>query len=214
VVLIGVVVAFVSALVVVRSLGSDSGPTGRAATTTAVEALSGAAAELAELLERRQGATYHARYEGESGQSSSVVIETWQDGGGNVRQDQILRSGDQGAHLMSLVAGGVEVRCTQIATDQWSCRQAAAGELRQADPLAAMRSRLAQGEVTARNVEVDGIRARCFELATDGNRNELCLRVETAVPVRITGGTTELRLVTLEDTVDPSVFTPPAPVQS
>jgi hypothetical protein len=210
--LIGVVVAFIAAIAGVQILGSDEPATENATTTTA-GSLEGAAAELAELLELRQTQTYHARYEGQSGESSTVVIETWQDGAGDVRQDQVLRSGDQAAHLVSLVADGEEIRCTQIATDEWDCRRAATGELSGADPLAAVRARLAEGEVTARNVDVDGQPARCFELTAQGETSELCVRAETGIPVRIGGGTTELRLVVLEDTVDPSVFEPPAPVE-
>jgi hypothetical protein len=211
-VLIGVVVAFIAAVAGVQIFGGDE-PATEEATTTTTGPLEGAAAELAGLLELRQSQTYHARYEGQSGESSTVVIETWQDGSGQVRQDQVLRSGDEGAHLISLVADGREVRCTQIATDEWTCRRAATGELSGADPVAAVRARLAAGEVTARNVDIDGQPARCFELTGQGETSELCVRIETGIPVRISGGSTELRLVVLEDAVDPSVFTPPAPVE-
>ena len=210
-VLIGVVVAFVGAIASVQTLGGDPQETD-ATTTTAARPLAGAAAELAELLALRQDQTYHARYEGQSADSATVVIETWQDGSGQVRQDQVLQTGDKAAHLVSLVADGEEVRCTRIATDEWTCRRAPAGDLTRADPIAAVRARLSDGEVTARNVQVDGEPARCFVLAAEGTDNELCMRTDTGIPLRITGGTTELRLVTFEDTVDPSAFAPPGPV--
>jgi hypothetical protein len=210
-VLIGAVVALVAAIAGTITLNDRAeAPEPTPPPTTAP--LAGAAAELATLLETRQGQEYHARYEGEAGESSSVVIETWQDGAGQVRQDQILRTGDTGAHLVSIVSADGEVRCTQIATDEWNCRRAPAGDLSRNDPVAAVRTQLAGGEVTASNVDVDGAPARCFELVTAGSTSELCARPDTGIPVRIAGGTTELRLVQFDDTVDPTAFEPPAAV--
>jgi hypothetical protein len=179
-------------------------------TTTTLAELTGAALELAELLEARQGEEYHARYEGESVEAASVVIETWQDGEGSVRQDQILTAGGQGAHLVSLDGDAGAVRCTRVA-EAWSCRQAAPAEVASSDPLAAIRARLAEGEVTARSEQVDGEPARCFELGTDEG-GELCVQAATGIPLRISAGDTELRLVLLEATVDPAAFEPPGPV--
>jgi hypothetical protein len=179
-------------------------------TTTTLAELKGAALELAELMEARQGEEYHARYEGESVDGASVVIETWQDGEGSVRQDQILTAGDQGAHLVALDGDDGAVRCTQVA-DTWSCRQAAPAEVDASDPLAAIRARLAEGKVTARSEQVDGESARCFELGADVG-SELCVQAATGIPMRISAGDTELRLVVLETTVDPAAFEPPGPV--
>jgi hypothetical protein len=179
-------------------------------TTTTLAELTGAALELAELMESRQGEEYHARYEGESVDGASVVIETWQDGEGGVRQDQILTAGEQGAHLVSIDGKDGAVRCTRL-EEEWSCRQAAPAELAASDPLAAIRARLAEGKVTARNEQVDGEPARCFELGADVG-SELCVQPATGIPMRISAGETELRLVVLEATVDPAAFEPPGPV--
>lgn len=189
--------------------GGDEAPT---TTTTTLPDLTGAAAELAGLLEARGDQTYHARYEGGSVEASSIVIETWQDADGRVRQDQLLTAAGQGAHLVTLDAGDGPVRCTRVSEREWSCRRVAATEAAAADPVAAIRARLAEGGVQARDDQIDGAPARCFTLRADGTSSELCVRPETGIPVRIAAGDTELRLVLFEETVDPAAFEPPGPV--
>ncbi len=181
-------------------------------TTTTVRALTGAAAELAELLETRQDEIYHARYEGESVDASSIVIETWQDADGRVRQDQILSADGQGAHLVSLDGDDGPVRCTRVTEAEWTCRRAAPAEAAANDPLAAIRARLSEGEVTARDEQVDGDPARCFELAAGDDTSQLCVQPDSGIPVRIQAGLTELRLVLFEEVVDPAAFEPPGPI--
>lgn len=180
-------------------------------TTTTEPDLSGAAAELADLLLARQDQTYHARYEGQSA-DASIVIETWQDDDGRVRQDQILSAAGQGAHLLSLDAGDGPIRCTRVSEQEWTCRRASAAESAATDPIAGIRARLADGEVLAADEQIDGSPARCFELVSGAERSTMCVRPETGIPVRITAGQTELRLVLLEETVDPAAFEPPGPV--
>lgn len=183
-----------------------------APTTTTLPTLSGPAAELAELLETRQRQAYHARYEGSSEEASSIVIETWQDADGRVRQDQILSTAGQGAHLVSLDGDEGPVRCTRISEQEWTCRRAAPADAGAADPIAGIRSRLAGSEVHARDEHIDGGAVRCFTLDAAGEASELCVRPATGIPVRIGAGQTELRLVLLEEAVDPAVFEPPGPV--
>lgn len=203
----GLVAALVGTTLLIR--GDDSSDP----STTTAPTLRGAAAELAALLEERQDATYHARYEGQSGEDSTIVIETWQDGAGRVRQDQVLAAAGQAAHLMSLDGGDDgPLRCSQLSEQEWTCRRAAPGEAAAADPIAAIRARLAEGEVTARDEQVDSSPARCFELVAESQRSELCVKPDTGIPVRISAGQTELRLVLLEDAVDPAAFEPPGPI--
>lgn len=205
-----VVIGLVAAVVGTTVVGGDD----VASTTTTTEApvLTGPAAELADLLELRQGQTYHARYEGSSIQAASIVIETWQDADGRVRQDQVLSADGQGAHLVSLDGDDGAVRCTRVSEQEWSCRRAAPAEAAASDPLVAIRAQLAEGGVQAHAEQIDGDDARCFELDSDGTSSELCVRPATGIPVRITAGDTELRLVLLEETVDPGAFEPPGPV--
>jgi hypothetical protein len=209
---LGVVVAGLLAAVFGTTLALSGDESTPETTTTSVRELTGAAAELAELLETRQDEAYHARYEGQSVEAASIVIETWQDDEGRVRQDQILSAGGQGAHLVSLDGDDGPVRCTQVSEQEWTCRRAAPAETAASDPVAAIRARLAEGEVIARDEQVDGEAARCFELVAGAERSELCVRPETGIPVRISAGKTELRLVLLEETVDPAAFEPPGPV--
>lgn len=207
-----VVVGLLAAIVgtTVALTGDEEAPE---TTTTTVPELTGAAAELADLLETRQDQTYHARYEGSSADAASIVIETWQDDGGRVRQDQLLSAGGEAAHLVSLDGGeDGPVRCTRVSELEWTCRRAAPAEAAASDPLAAIRSRLAEGEVTAGDQQVDGEPARCFELEADGDTSQLCVQPDTGIPVRITAGATELRLVLFEEQVDPAAFEPPGPI--
>lgn len=203
-----VVVGLVGAAIGTSLVTSDESPA--TTTTTAAPELAGAAAELARLLELRQDQTYHARYEGSSVEAASIVIETWQDDG-RVRQDQVLSAAGQGAHLVALDAGDGPVRCTRLAEQEWACRRTAANDAA-IDPVAAIRARLAEGEVSGRDERIDGDAARCFTLEADGTSSDLCVRPNTGIPVRITAGDTELRLVILEDTVDPAAFEPPGPL--
>ena len=184
----------------------------RGPTTTSLPELTGAAAELAELLEDRQEVAYHARYEGQSVDTSSIVIETWQDSDGRVRQDQILSAAGQGAHLVSIDGDDGPLRCNRVSEQGWTCRRAAPAEAAADDPIEAIRARLAEGEVTAHDEQVDDEPARCFELGAEDETSELCVRPDTGIPVRISAGPTELRLVLLEMTVDPAAFEPPGPV--
>lgn len=204
------VIGLVAAVIGTTVVGNDAAIT--TTTTTEAAVLSGPAAELADLLELRQGQAYHARYEGSSVQAASIVIETWQDGDGRVRQDQILSADGQGAHLVSLDGDDGAVRCTRVSEQEWSCGRAAPSEAAAADPLVAIRAQLAEGGVQVHAEQIDGGDARCFELDSDGTSSELCVRPATGIPVRITAGDTELRLVLLEETVDPAAFEPPGPV--
>ena len=90
--------------------------------------------------------------------------------------------------------------------EPWQCRPEAPG----GDPLVgAVRERLAQGDVRARNDEIDSREVRCFTIASPGgDTNELCA-TEDGVPVLVSGGESKLRLVALETDVDPTVFQPP-----
>lgn len=209
--LIVLVMGLVAAVMGTSVVGNEDAST-NATTTTAPPLLSGAAAELADLLELRQGQEYHARYEGSSVEAASVVMETWQDADGRVRQDQILSADGQGAHLVSLDGGEGAIRCTRLSEQEWSCRRAAPAEAAAADPLVAIRAKLAEGGVQAHAEQIDGGDARCFRLEADGAASELCVRPATGIPVRISAGDTELRLVLLEETVDPAAFEPPGPI--
>ena len=205
---IGLSAAVVGLLAV--TVGDDDEPP--ATTTTTRPELVGTAAELADLLELRQEQTYHARYEGASVDAASIVIETWQHADGRVRQDQILSTSAEGAHLVALDADDGPVRCTRLSEEEWSCRRATRDATAASDPLAAVRARLANDEVSASTEQVDGATARCFRLGEGSDRSELCVRPDSGIPVRITAGLTELRAVILEETVDPAVFEPPGPV--
>jgi hypothetical protein len=211
--LVGALIVTLLIAAVVGTLTITDDESADETTTTGPPTLSGAAAELAELLETRQTVAYHARYEGRSAEASTIVIETWQDGEGLVRQDQILSTAEQAAHLVS-IDGGAEgpIRCNQLAETEWTCRRAAQAEADASDPIAAMRARLAEGEVTAETTQIDGSPARCFQLVAEGQESELCVRPDTGIPVRIGAAATELRLVIFEEDVDPAVFEPPGPV--
>lgn len=196
------VVSFLAATVGVLALsvGGGDDPT---------EELSGDAEELLELLDKRDDATYHAKYEASAPGTQGLVVETWQSPP-NVRQDSEIRSGTQVVRARVLASSEGRVRCSQLNDAGWQCRPASAAEAQ--DPLASFRQRLGQGTVTATDASIDGREVRCFEMATPEGTSKLCAVPTTGVPVSVEGGETELRLVTLDDAVDSELFQPPAPV--
>lgn len=213
VVLALVVTMLVAAVVGTIALGGtddEADTTTSTTTTTAAPELEGAAAELADLLELRQDQTYHARYEGRSGETSTVVIETWQ-AGGQVRQDQIVTGASQSGHLATIDSDAGQVRCTQV-QGTWTCREAAPEEIARADPFGNIREELALASVVETRTDIGGEPAVCFEITVPAGSSRICARPGTGIPVSIAGGATELQLVLLEQSVDASVFEPPAPV--
>ena len=197
------IVSFLAATVGVVAFsagGGDDGP----------ENHSDDAEELLELLDKRDDATYHAKYEATAPGAEALVLETWQSPP-SVRQDSEIRSGTQRVRARVLEDGERRVRCTQLNDAGWQCRLAAAGETA-GDPLASFRQRVGQGTVTADDADIEGRKVRCFELATTEGTSRLCASPETGIPVQVQGGDTELRLVTLDEAVDEALFEPPAPV--
>lgn len=172
--------------------------------------LSGEAGVLVALLEKKDRRTYHARYTGTSPDAGGVVLETWQQPP-LVRQDSQVTVEGKVARTTSLVLdGGRRVRCTKLDERPWECQRDPSTT--PADPLAAIRSRLGEGEVTSRTTSVKGRTVRCFRFTTAGQANELCVIPDQGIPVTVRAGGSELTLAALEAEVDDSVFDPPAAV--
>lgn len=205
---IGIIVAFVAAGAIGLS-GAGDGQGSDPVTTTTVE-LSTDAKELLRLLDRRDEAVYHARYEAAAASAEGLVIETWQ-APPRVRQDSVVSAEGQSVHTIVLALPAERVRCANLNGGGWTCRPHGSSDA-DADPLASFRRRLRAGTVAARDEQIDGRSVRCFTLTTAEGASELCVLPSTGIPVRVSGGTTQLRLVTLDDKVTVDVFTPPAPV--
>lgn len=173
--------------------------------------LTGDAKELADLLERRETAVYHATYEGTGPEGASLEVESWQDAP-RARQDQRVSNGGDELSLSTFVLPSGRVTCIELAEQGWSCRQTAAADQATIDPLEAIRARIGEGEVTAEDARVEGRAVRCYRFEVDRERNELCLIPESGIPVRIRGGDSELRLTALEEDVAEEAFTLPAEV--
>ena len=170
--------------------------------------LSEDARELVRLLERGATASFHARYDAtvDGVTGNAVTIETWRDDG-KIRQDMVVSSGEQEVRTATIDVDGSRTVCTQLGEDAWNCRSEVPG----GDPLVgAVRERLARGKVSARTDEVDGKKVRCFTVESPGgDTNELCA-TSAGVPVLVSAGRSELRLLSLDSDIDPNVFQPPA----
>ncbi len=184
--------------------GRDQPATGP---TTTTRPLSATAKELLTLLERRDDETYHGKYEGKSPEAT-VTLETWQDPP-RVRQDSVVALKSQTAETRVLLLPSGTVRCTQLPSVPWTCRRDTSTA--SLDPLAGVRARISEGEVTARFTSIAGREVRCFRFSADGASTELCLDPKRGIPVTVTGGGSRLTLVSLSDEV-PDVFDPPANV--
>jgi hypothetical protein len=207
----------VGVLVVIMLIGITAGALGSAmrdnsTTTTTAESAepSAGAKELADLLDKRDDATYHARYQGSSPDTGSIVLETWQEPPLS-RLNSEVQSQGQVVQASTLVLASSEVHCARSGEEPWRCQETAITDPSAADPLAEMRSRLDQASVTASDAQVGGVAVRCFRFAIDGTTDELCLRADTGIPVSVTSGDSRLDLVEVQDAVDPTAFDPPAP---
>jgi hypothetical protein len=178
-------------------------------TTTAAVTLSGTARELYDLLATKDASTYHARYDGTSPEVSSVSLETWQQPP-NIRQDSDLTVEGQQAETSSFVLGAQQVRCVRLAGAAWTCQP---GGTADTDPLAAIRDRLDEIDVSARDTTLGGRTVRCFQFTVDGTANELCLTPDRGIPVLVRAAGSELNLTLLDDDVAEDDFVPPAEVQ-
>lgn len=200
-----VVISFIGASAGILALSNASDNT---TTKTKTPELSAASKELVRLLDKRDEITYHAKYQAAAPGTQGLAIETWQLPP-RVRQDSEIQSDGQKIKARVLLIDGDRVRCAQLNDAEWSCR---AGGEASVDPLESFRQRLSQGTVTARDNTVDGRSVRCFTLKTTEGTSELCLVPATGIPVRISGGQTQMRLVALDTIVDSELFVPPAAV--
>lgn len=206
-VIVALLVAGLTGLVFTTGDDDGSDPT-----TTTVGDLSAAALELLELLQRKEGETFHAVYEGSSPDApGGIQIETWQQPP-QARQDTAIGVGDQTARTSTLVLADSAVRCAELPPEPMACRQSTRAEVDAADPTAAIANRLREGEVTVEDTTIDRRRVRCFTLEVPEGATELCVTEDTGITVLVSAATSELRLITLDQDIPAETFTPPAPV--
>jgi|GEM_PF-4419330 hypothetical protein len=208
---IGAVVATVvlGALVGAAAIVVPQEDPGRGPTTTEPVQLSGSARELFDLLAEKDAATYHAVYSGTSPETSDVRLETWQRPP-DVRQDSDLTLDGQRARTSSFVLDEEQVRCLRLGEGAWTCQPGGPSDT---DPLAAIRQRLGEVDVTARDTTIGEHVVRCFAFTVEGDANELCLTEDRGIPVLVRAGGSELRLESLDDEVDDADFVPPSEVE-
>jgi hypothetical protein len=133
---------------------------------------------------------------------------------GRVRQDTITELDGGDYVTVGILADEVATICTKQGTEDWICSESA-----QTDPTAAdglfgeVVQRLGGVAVTETAETIDGRDARCFSYESADGPGSICLTAE-GLPVRVVSGETELLLTDVEDTVDDSVFEPPAEPQS
>lgn len=175
--------------------------------TTTTVVLGPVGQELVRLLDQRDAATYHARYEAAAA-DAELVIETWQ-APPRLRQDSEVRSAGQVVRARVLATPRGRLRCSQPDGGAWTCGPAAAGD--SLDPVDAFRRRLGQGKLTARDTTLGGRAARCFELRSGQDDSELCVLPESGIPVLLRSGQTQLRLILLNEQVAGDLFGAPAP---
>ena len=204
-----VVTLLVGAIVGTAALTAKD-DTATTTTTAAPVTLTGTARELYDLLATKDEATYHARYDGSSPDVTALSLETWQMPP-NVRQDSDLTVGGQQAQTSSFVLGSTQVRCVRLTSSSaWTCQP---GGTADTDPLASIRDRLDEVDVTARDTTLGGRTVRCFQFTVDGASNELCLTPDQGIPVLVRASGSELNLTLLDEDVAEDDFVPPAEVQ-
>jgi hypothetical protein len=174
------------------------------------------ARELYDRVQAGRAAGYHVRYQ-LSGTAlpqtaSAATLEIWRSGA-RIRQDTRLDGPDGTTHGANLGGPDGTVTCQEQPGLAMSCQQDSTEPFpADQDFLSTVLDRISEAQVTHRDDEVIGTQARCYELdASTDRRAELCLD-GGGIPLVV--DVAGLRAVALEasPTVDPAVFTPPAPV--
>ena len=187
---------------------------------TVTQPLDESGSELEELLARSRDATYHATYEAttppetEAGTARSYQLEIFRSEG-RTRQDTVTVL-DGGDYLTAgILDDGLSTICTKQGTADWVCSQNEVTDDTVTDGIFGEIVRSLGGvTVTATDDVIDGRDVRCFSYESPDGPGSMCL-TEEGIPVRIVGGTSELLLTELEDTVADDAFEPPAePVQA
>lgn len=200
--------------------GTDTTEVPETAPPTTGQPLDEAGSELEELLASSRDATYHATYEAptppetEGGVAQSYTVEIFRSEG-RTRQDTITAL-DGGDYLTTgILVDGVSTLCTKQGTADWVCSANEVTDESVADGIFGQIVRNLGGvTVTATDDTFEGEPVRCFSYESPDGPGSMCLNAD-GIPVRIVGGTTELVLVDLEDTVPEDAFEPPAePVQA
>lgn len=177
-----------------------------------IEELQGDARELAELLAAGRAGTYHATYDGSStgDTAGSIVLESWAKDG-RFRQDVSFDVGGVSVHRSTFVLDDRGVSCQRSGDEPWKCTDLAREDVQGADPLTGgTLAQLRDAAVGEQVRDVAGRRARCFTVSFDAQTTEMCVS-EDGIPLQIRAAESQLVLGELEETVDDSVFTPPAP---
>lgn len=175
----------------------------------AAAGLDAGGAELVGLLAAGRDRTYHARYSvtgPDVGGDSS--LEVWQDDE-RLRTDTELRTPEGASvHTAGFRLADGTVSCVQRDAEAWACSTAEPTP-GGGDVFGTVEEQVKGASVTARDDSIDGRQARCFDFESADGPVTTCLSAD-GVPVLLSGGGSEIRLVELDDDVPDSVFTPPA----
>jgi hypothetical protein len=205
----GVVVAVVS--------GDDDGGGGGGAdqtgavTTTTGEPLDAEGQELVEILARSDELVYTASFSfmnAGPGGEQDLLLTVWRKGERN-RQDLEGTSNGQPIHTSMFTEPQRSVACTVTAESTWQCQTVAETPPPLDQLIAGVRQELGGRDIVASDGEVGGTPARCFSLTEGDETAELCVR-EDGVPLRIESGAATLELQSFGESVDDSIFIPPA----
>jgi hypothetical protein len=196
VVVVAAVLAAIATVVIVRRDRSSSPSPAASGPPNA------AARELATRLAAGSTATYHATY-AVSGPTSQTT-EVWRSGQ-NFRQDSVTGA----VRVETFITPEQSVQCRQAsASSGFVC--GAIGGAAPSGPVA-VPSELTGVDVVARDDEIGGRSVRCFSDARAAGTVELCV-TDAGIAVREVVGEQRIELTSLDATVDPAVFTPPAGV--
>jgi hypothetical protein len=208
--------------------GDDSSSQAGTDTTEAVDEaptvttlpLTDAGTELQDLLQSSRDGTFHATYtatnppDTEGGQSTGYTVDLFRSGG-RTRQDTTTHLSGGDYLTTGILADGKSIVCTKQGPQDWTCSQTDVDEGTESDGIfGQVLSELGGVDVTATDDTIDGQDVRCFAYTTSQGPGSMCLNAD-GIPVRITGGDTDLELTDLSDDVPDSTFDPPAePVQA
>lgn len=175
--------------------------------------VTGAGAELTELLDKGKTQTFHARYvtvkDSPLGSKGQVTLEVWNKPPQSRNETHLATGGERIAASDFRTNDGA-FRCSSRGGAPWQC-QSIPSDSPSALMLDVIKSKLPGRQVTSRDEQVAGRPGRCFTIAaTGGGRDDDVCVGSDGIPLKLGSGDGIFELAVLEFEVADDVFTPPA----
>lgn len=173
----------------------------------AAETVSFQGRDLAGLLAKGIGATYHARYQSAIADPRStgthVVMDIWRKGHLG-RQELSVQAQGAKSRTATFLLPPDAVECSQVGDKPWTCEPPTKAHPPEA-PEVQVGKTLAQGRIAARDERIAGLPVRCFTYPPAAEIEETCLLAD-GVLARMATSSSRFDLIALSPSVPDDVF--------